>query len=302
MTVAQRHQHHQAHSHHHVVHKLSRLKYAILLTLFGMIAEFAGGLISNSLSLLSDAGHMLTHLFALGMSYFAVILAQRSPTKKRTYGFYRAEIMAAFINGIVLIFISAYLVYEAVLRFISPEEIKVKHMLAVAGFGLVINGISTFLLAKASHNDLNIRSAFLHEIGDMVSSIAVVGSGIIIYYTRNYILDPLVSLFICVLVVIWAVRLLIESADILLEAAPKHLDIDEVIKILKSDVPGIHEVNHIHAWTIASSMYALTADVVIQDCHVSAANELLKKINKLLSERFHIEHTSIQFQCLLKKT
>lgn len=302
MTVAQRHQHHQAHSHHHVVHKLSRLKYAILLTLFGMIAEFAGGLISNSLSLLSDAGHMLTHLFALGMSYFAVILAQRSPTKKRTYGFYRAEIMAAFINGIVLIFISAYLVYEAVLRFISPEEIKVKYMLAVAGFGLVINGISTFLLAKASHNDLNIRSAFLHEIGDMVSSIAVVGSGIIIYYTRNYILDPLVSLFICVLVVIWAVRLLIESADILLEAAPKHLDIDEVIKILKSDVPGIHEVNHIHAWTIASSMYALTADVVIEDCHVSAANELLKKINKLLSERFHIEHTSIQFQCLLKKT
>ena len=238
MTVAQHHQHHQAHSHHHVVHKLSRLKYAILLTLFGMIAEFAGGLISNSLSLLSDAGHMLTHLFALGMSYFAVILAQRSPTKKRTYGFYRAEIMAAFINGIVLIFISAYLVYEAVLRFISPEEIKVKHMLAVAGFGLVINGISTFLLAKASHNDLNIRSAFLHEIGDMVSSIAVVGSGIIIYYTRNYILDPLVSLFICVLVVIWAVRLLIESADILLEAAPKHLDIDEVIKILSPMFPG----------------------------------------------------------------
>ena len=95
---------------------------------------------------------------------------------------------------------------------------------------------------------------------------------------------------------------MIESADILLESPPKHLDIDEVIKILKSDCPGIHEVNHVHAWTIASSMYALTADVVIEDCHVSAANELLKKINKLLSERFHIEHTSIQFQCLLKKS
>ena len=302
MTVAKHQEHHQAHSHHHhAVNKLSRLKYAILLTVFGMLVEFAGGLIANSLALISDAWHMLTHLFALGMSYFAVILAQRSPTKKRTYGFYRAEIMAAFINGIVLLFICAYLVYEAVMRFISPEEIKVRHMLAVGAFGLVINGISTFLLAKASHHDLNIRSAFLHEIGDMISSVAVVGCGIIIYYTHNYILDPLVSLFICVLVAIWAVRLLIESADILLEAAPKHLDIDEVIKILKSDCPGIHEVNHVHAWTIASSMYALTADVVIEDCHVSAANELLKKINKLLSERFHIEHTSIQFQCLLKK-
>ena len=303
MTVAKHQDHHQAHSHHHhAVNKLSRLKYAILLTVFGMLVEFAGGLIANSLALISDAWHMLTHLFALGMSYFAVILAQRSPTKKRTYGFYRAEIMAAFINGIVLLFICAYLVYEAVMRFISPEEIKVRHMLAVGAFGLVINGISTFLLAKASHNDLNIRSAFLHEIGDMISSVAVVGCGIIIYYTHNYILDPLVSLFICVLVAIWAVRLLIESADILLESAPKHLDIDEVIKILKSDCPGIHEVNHVHAWTIASSMYALTADVVIEDCHVSAANELLKKINQLLSERFHIEHTSIQFQCLLKKS
>lgn len=291
-----------AHSHHHhSAEKLNKLKLALILTALGMGFEFIGGFLSNSLALLSDAGHMLTHLFALGMSYFAILLAQRPSTKKRTYGFYRAEILAAFVNGIVLIFISLYLVYEAIRRFMSPEEIKVGEMLLVAGFGLVINGISTVLLAKVSHHDLNVRSAFLHEIGDMISSIAVVGVGIIIFYTHNYILDPLISLFICVLIVIWAVKLIIESGNILLEATPAHLDIEEVIAVLKNEVPGIHEVHHVHAWTIASSMYSLTAHVVIEDCKLSSANELLEKINNLLEERFNIEHTNIQFDCPIKK-
>lgn len=293
MTVT--HHHHDRHS------KLSRLKGAIILTSVGMFFEFLGGFFSNSLALISDAWHMLTHLFALGMSYFAILLALRPTTKKRTYGFYRAEILAAFINGIVLIFISAYLVYEAVMRFISPEKIRVWEMLLVAGFGLVINGISTYLLSGESHHDLNVRSAFLHEITDMISSIAVLAAGLSIFYTGSYIVDPLISLFICLLIIIWAVKLIVESGNILLEATPKHLDVDEVAAVLKNEVKGIYEVHHLHAWTIASSMYALTAQVVIEDCQVSAAHELLKIINKLLEERFHIEHTNIQFECLLKK-
>jgi cobalt-zinc-cadmium efflux system protein len=260
-----------------------------------------GGVLSNSLSLLSDAGHMLTHLFALGMSYGAILLAMRPSNKKRTYGFYRAEILAAFINGIVLIFISGYLVYEAIRRFMSPEKVNVKEMLLVAGFGLVINGISTYLLAKTDSHDLNIRSAFLHEIGDLISSIAVVGAGLVIFYTGNSLIDPLISFFICVLIVIWAIRLIMDSANILLEATPAHLDIEEVIAVLKNEVPGVHEVRHMHAWTIATEMYALTAQVVIEDCKVSDANELLEKINKLLEERFRVEHTNIQFECLIKK-
>ena len=289
------------HHHHYRDNKLSRLKAAIILTFVGMVFEFLGGFFSNSLALISDAWHMLTHLFALGMSYFAILLAMRPTTKNRTYGFYRAEILAAFVNGIVLIFISAYLVYEAVTRFMSPEKIKVWEMLLVAGFGLVINGISTYFLSGESHHDLNVRSAFLHEITDLISSIAVLAAGLSIFYTGNYIVDPLISLFICVLIVIWAVKLIIESGNILLEAAPKHLDIDEVAAVLKNEVKGVYEVHHLHAWTIASSMYALTAQVVIEDCQVSAAHELLKIINKLLEERFHIEHTNIQFECLLKK-
>lgn len=289
------------HHHQHLTNKLSRLRLALGLTAAGMLFEFLGGFLSNSLALISDAWHMLTHLFALGMSYFAILLSMRPVTKKRTYGFYRAEILAAFVNGIALIFISAYLVYEAVLRFMSPQKIKVAEMLLVAGFGLLINGVSTYLLAKVSHHDLNVRSAFLHEITDMFSSIAVVGAGLFIFYTNSYVVDPLISLFICLLIVIWAVKLIIDSANILLEAAPKHLDIDEVAAVLKNEVSGVYEVNHLHAWTIASSMYAMTAHVVIEDCQVSSANELLKKINSLLEKRFHIEHTNIQFECLIKK-
>ena len=290
-----------SHHHHHPLDKLGRLRFVLIITGIGMILEFAGGIISNSLALTSDAWHMLTHLFALGMSYFAVKLSMRPITKKRTYGFFRAEVLAAFINGIILLFICGYIVYEAIIRFITPEKINMAQMLLVATIGLIINGTSTSLLFKVSKHDLNIRSAFLHEIGDMVSSIAVVGAGLFIYFTGNYLVDPIISFFICILIVVWAVRLLIESGNILLESTPKHLDIDEMTKTLKIEIPGIHEVHHVHAWTIASSMYALTAHVVMDDCSISKANEVLHKINTLLKEKFHIAHTNIHFECTVKK-
>ena len=290
-------------AHHHAVHSPDRefrLRMALILTAIGMVIEFAGGFLSNSLALISDAGHMLTHLFALGMSYFAILLSSRPATKTRTYGFYRAEVLAAFINGIVLIFVAGYIVYEAVARFLAPEEIRVGEMLFVAVFGLAINGVSTVLLAKVSHGDLNIKSAFIHEIGDMISSVAVVAAGIVIFYTKNYAIDPLLSFLICALIVIWAARLLIESANILLEATPKHFDIDEVTRIIKSEIKDVREVHHVHAWSIASSLYAMAAHVVLEDCQISQANEILDKINKLVKEKFHIAHTNIQFECLVR--
>lgn len=286
--------------HHHKLNKLSRLRLAIFLTAGGMLIEFIGGFLSNSLALISDAGHMLTHLFALGMSYFAIILALRPVSKTHTYGFFRAEVLAAFINAIVLVVISGYLVYEAVVKIVHPEVIKVQEMFFVALFGLLINGVSIFLLAKVSSNDLNIRSAILHELGDTFSSVAVVIGAISIIYTKNYIIDPILSLFICLLIVIWAVKLFVESSHILLESTPKHLDIDEMVKELKAEIPGIYDINHVHAWTITTSMFALTAHVVVEDCQVSKANEILVKINQLLWKRFNIEHTNIQFECRLK--
>lgn len=286
---------------HHKLDKLFRLRLALILTALGMILEFMGGVISNSLALISDAGHMLTHLFALGMSYLALLLSGRPATKKRTYGFYRAEILAAFINAIALILIAAYLVYKAILRLIAPEEVKIYEMLFVALIGLMINGTSAFLLAKVSRGDLNMRSAFIHELGDMASSVAVVTAAAIIYFNRNYIIDPLLSLLICVLIVVWATRLIMESGHILLESTPKHLDIEKLVEIVKDEIPQIFEIHHVHAWTIASSIYALTAHVVIEDCRVSKANEILDKMNNLVKERFHIGHTNIQFECLIKQ-
>lgn len=295
---------HPAHHHRrqHKLNKLSRLKLAILLTACGMVLEFIGGLFSHSLALGSDAGHMLTHLFALGISYFAIVLSMRPETKKRTYGFYRAEVLAAFINGVVLTIIAFFIAYEAVQRFFRPEEIKIYEMLLVAIIGLIVNITSVLLLFKVStHDDLNIRSAIIHELGDMVSSIAVVIGGFFIFYTKNYVIDSILSLFICVLIVIWALRLLSESAHILLESTPKHLDIDKLAADIKENVPGVYEVHHVHAWTIAPSIYALTAHIVIGDCSVSMANDMLEKVNRVLREDFHIEHTNIQFECLVTK-
>jgi cobalt-zinc-cadmium efflux system protein len=288
--------------HNHSSVKLFRLKLALLLTALGMVIEFIGGFLSNSLALISDAGHMLTHLFALGMSYFAVLLTLRPASKKHTYGFYRAEVLAAFINGIVLIFVSGYIIYEAVLRFIHPEEIKIYEMFMVALFGLIINSTSIFLLTKAAASDLNIRSALLHELGDIVSSIAVIIGALFIFYTRNYFIDSILSFFICILIIIWAIRLLIDSGHILLESTPKHLDIDEIVRMVRSQISGIYEMHHVHIWTIAPSLYALTAHVVIDDCQVSKASETLKDINDFLKNKFNIGHTNIQFECLLKET
>jgi len=290
------------HPGHTAKEKISRLRIALALTIFGAIIEFAGGIISNSLALISDAGHMLTHIFALGTSYLAILLTLRPATKRRTYGLYRAEVLAAFVNGIFLIFIAIYIFYEAVKRFIHPAPINIAEMLGIALIGLFINGISTVLLAKVSGHDLNIKSAFIHEIGDMISSIAVVGAGVLIFVTKNYVFDPALSFMICALIVVWASKLLVDSANILLEATPPHLDVDEVVHAIRSEIPDVHEVHHVHAWTISSSMYALTAHIVIDDCHISSANEILHKINMLVKDKFHIEHTNLQFECLVKQT
>jgi cobalt-zinc-cadmium efflux system protein len=291
--------HHRGHHHH--TDKLARLKFSIILTAAGMLIEFIGGFLSNSLALISDAGHMLTHLFALGMSYAAVMLALKPASKRHTYGFYRAEVLAAFINGMVLVGIAAYIGYEALGRLIHPEAIKIREMLLVALIGLVINGVSIALLAKVSKHDLNIKSAILHELGDMVSSVAVVGGAIVIFYTQNYLVDSFLSLGIAVLVVVWAVRLLLDSAHILLESTPKHLDIDEIIAAVKKEIPGVHGMHHVHVWTIATSMYALTAHLIVDDCSISASSDLLRRVNEFLKVRFHIEHTNIQCECVITK-
>ena len=276
--------------------KGTRLKLVIIITAIVMGIEVVGGFLTNSLALLSDAGHMLTHLFALGMSFFAIVLAARPVTKEKTYGFYRAEVLVAFVNGIALLFMAAFIFYKAIFRVFSPQSVAGLEMLLVAILGLAANGAGIFLLSGLGREDINVRSAFLHLIGDTASSGAVVLGGLIIYYTGNFIIDPLVSILICGLILIWAVRLLTESTNILLEATPKDVDIDEMAEVIKRRIAGVKTVHDVHVWVITSHMYAMTAHVIVDDIPLSRSREILEKINKLVNEQFNISHTNIQFE------
>jgi len=276
--------------------KGTRLKFVIIITAIVMGIEVVGGFLTNSLALLSDAGHMLTHLFALGMSFFAIVLAARPVTKEKTYGFYRAEVLVAFVNGIALLFMAAFIFYKAIFRVFSPQSVAGLEMLLVAILGLAANGAGIFLLSGLGREDINVRSAFLHLIGDTASSCAVVLGGLIIYYTSNFIIDPLISILICGLILIWAVRLLTESTNILLEATPKDVDIDEMAEVIKRRIAGVKTVHDVHVWVITSHMYAMTAHVIVDDIPLSRSREILEKINKLVNERFNISHTNIQFE------
>lgn len=289
-----------AHSHDHA-HRIvgrKRLGAAIILTVMVMIVEVVGGLLANSLALLSDAGHMLTHVFALGMSFFAIILAARPATKEKTYGYFRAEVLAAFVNGIALFFITAYILYEAVLRIITPEPVKETEMFLVALLGLIANGVSVILLGGVGQKDINIKSAFLHVIGDTASSVAVVIGAVVMAYTGNSIVDPILSLLISVLIVIWAFGLLHESGNILLEATPKHINIDEVAGSIKEKIEGVKEVHDVHLWVLTSHMYAMTAHILVDDIKISKSEKILNQINQLVEQEFNISHTNIQFESL----
>ncbi|MBA7688512.1 Cadmium, cobalt and zinc/H(+)-K(+) antiporter [subsurface metagenome] len=274
----------------------TRLRVVIIITAIVMVVEVVGGFLTNSLALLSDAGHMLTHLFALGMSFFAIVLAARPVTKEKTYGFYRAEVVVAFVNGIVLLFIAAFIFYKAIFRVISPQPVAELEMLLVAILGLAANGVGIFLLSGVGKGGINVRSAFLHLIGDTASSGAVVLGGLIIYYTGNFLVDPLISILICILILIWAGRLLAESTNILLEATPKDVDIDEMADFIKRRVPGVKVVHDVHVWVITSHMYAMTAHIVVDDIPISKSREILEEINRLVDEKFNISHTNIQFE------
>jgi cobalt-zinc-cadmium efflux system protein len=260
-----------------------------------MVVEFAGGLLTNSLALLSDAGHMLTHFLALGVSLLALIFTNRPPTDQKTFGFYRLEILAALFNGITLFLITGWIFYQAYVRFWSPQPIASLQMFFIALLGLVVNIITAVILSGSVKESLNIKSAFLHMLGDTLSSLVVVIGAVIIYYEEWLFLDPLLSVVICVVILIWSYRLIVESVNILLEATPKELNIQGIadsVKLIK-EVEDIHDV---HVWTLTSGMYALSAHIITKDVRLSETTDLLKRINLLLCRDFKIGHTAIQFE------
>ena len=272
------------------------LLFALCITLFMMIAEIVGGVLSNSLALLSDAGHMFTDTLALALSFFAMKFAGMPATEKKTFGFYRLEILAALLNGITLVLISLYIMYEAYQRILNPQPVAGTLMLIVAVIGLIVNILGALFLMKHHETNLNIRGAFLHIIGDAISSVGVIIGGIVILYTGWYLIDPILSILIALGIIAGAVGLVSESVSILLESAPSHINIAAVAgEIAKID--GVREAYHVHVWSITSGVYALSAHVIIDDRPVSGSRVLLDAITQRLTERFKIMHSTIQLEC-----
>jgi cobalt-zinc-cadmium efflux system protein len=261
-----------------------------------MVAEFVGGLLSNSLALLSDAGHMLMDILALLLSLFALQFATRPATEKQTFGFYRLEILAALINGAVLLVLSLFIFYEAYQRLIQPREIRGLLMLGVAAIGLGANIVSALVLKAGSHESLNVRGAFLHVMGDLLSSLGVTLGGAIILLTGWQRVDSIIGFFIGIIILVGAYKLVMDSVHILLESTPKDIGLEEVTDGVKA-IEGVRDLHHVHLWTITSGIYALSAHVLIEDQMTSRSSQILEDINRFLREKFNIDHTTIQFEC-----
>lgn len=272
-----------------------KLVLSLLITSTVMILEIFGGIITNSIALLSDAGHMFTHSFAIGISLLAIIIARKPPCHHKTFGLYRAEVLAAFINGLFLIPIVGIMIYEAILRFINPQEVFGLYMLIIALIGLSVNITSVLILRGSQRNNLNVKSVFYHMIADAASSIGIVIAAFIIMFTRVVILDPIVSLGISIIIIYWAYGILKESIRILLEMAPKGMNVDTITNDLKTKFPEILELYDAHLWTIIP-------DILIYSAHVKLNNEIAKgnqedlilKINDYLSKNYKIIESTIQ--------
>jgi cobalt-zinc-cadmium efflux system protein len=275
-----------------------RFKYAIALTALTLVAEVAGGIWTNSLALLSDAAHVFLDLFALVLSLFAIRLAALPASDTRTFGFHRTEVFASFINGTSIFLIAVGIFYEAWGRLFHPEAVKSLPMFIIATVGLVMNLVSAGALHQHSHDDLNVRSAFLHVIGDAAASVGVIAGGLIIYFTGWYVLDAIISIGIGFVIFWGSWRVIRESVHILLEGVPKGMSTGEVTEAIRG-VAGVNDVHHLNLWTICSHILALSAHIDVEPEFKGQQAGVLRDIEDLLLERYHISHTTLQVECTM---
>lgn len=271
----------------------NRLRLALLLTVIILIAEAIGGYLTGSLALISDASHMLTDSASLILSLLALQIATTLKNDKYTFGFKRIEILAALLNGILLLFICAYIVYEGVQRFLHPTAINVGTMLIIAVIGLVTNLTCAVILSK-SHN-LNVRSAFLHVVGDLLSSVGVVLGGIVMMIWNVMWVDPALSFVIAALVLVSGYRVIREATGVLMEAAPEGVDVGLIRETLKGN-KSIADVHDLHVWTITSGLPALSCHIVRDKNTTKRNDQILEEIGKVLRQEFGIDHSTIQIE------
>lgn len=273
----------------------NKLMLSLSITAVVLVIELIGGILTNSIALLSDAGHMFTHAFALCIGLIALIIAKRPPCHHRTFGLYRAEILAAFVNGIFLLAIVGVIIYEAILRMLHPEQILGMDMLLVAFIGLFANIASIVILRGSHKHNLNIRGVFYHMIADALSSVGIIAAAVIILLTGWVFIDPLVSIGIALIIVYWAWGILKESARVLLEMAPKGLNIDIISDDLKKNFSEIKELYNAHIWSITPDILMFSAHVTLQTENIQMKQEqIIQSLNKYLSEKYHIFDSTIQ--------
>ncbi len=281
-----KHQHHRERSE-------TDLKVAIGITGAWFLLEMAGGFYTNSLALIADAAHMLVDLAALTLSFFALKISARPATHKKTFGYLRAEILAAWINGVFLVLLSIYIFYEAYGRLLTPPRVKGLPMLIVAFSGLGANLATAVLLYRSQHESLNIRGAFLHVAGDTLGSVGAIAAGFAMVLWNWYLADPIVSVIVAVLILGSSWQLVRESTDVLLEAAPRNIHIPDILSDL-GKIDGVLSVHDLHVWSITSGMPAMSCHVVIR--RGIEAHHVLTAIGAMMRQKHSIDHTTVQIE------
>ena len=272
-----------------------KLSLSFLITTIVLLIEVIGFFLTNSIALLSDAGHMFTHSFAIAISIIAIIIAKKPPCHHRTFGLYRAEILAAFINGVFLLVVVVFIVFEAIKRLITPQEVLSYEMLLIAFIGLFVNIISIAILRGTHRENMNIKGVFYHMISDVISSVGIIFAAIMIILTGWNIIDPLISLFISGLILYWAWGILKESSRVLLETAPKDLNVDIIRKDLKKNFLEIKNLNKMHLWTIIPEMIVFSAHISLRkNLNDIDREKLVSDINKYLSSEYNVIESTIQ--------
>jgi len=281
------------HSHGHGTGKV--LAWSLLATSLFVLVEFVAGIQAHSLALISDAGHNVTDALSLALAWFGFYLQSKPADEIKTFGYQRAGVLAAFVNALTLLVLSAWIFYEGYNRLLHPVAVQERTMIAVAGLGILLNAGIMWGLRIARQNDLNVRSAFVHMLGDLLGSIAIIVGAVAMIYTGWHQIDPALSMVIALLI-IWTARDIIkESLNILLEGLPRGIDLTSVVGAMRG-VEGVLDVHDLHIWSLGSSTHALSCHVLIEDLPPSASDSTLRQLNQVLCDRFHIRHTTVQFE------
>lgn len=287
------------HNHGHAVDDAvkSRLKISILLTGAVFVVELAGGYLTNSLALMSDAVHVFMDVFALGLTWFAIYISGMPPTEKRTYGLHRVEVFVSFINSFVLLATTFFIFYMAYKRLLDPQPVESAGMMLVAFVGLVVNLVVALWLRHFAASDMNVKSAFYHVVGDAAASVGVIIGAIVIYFTGWYPADPLLSFVIGAIILYGAFGIMRDSSHILLEGVPKEIDLNSVIEDIKAS-DGVKSIHSLHVWSICHNVHALSAHIDIDPMQRWRMGEIFSEVNERLARCHHIFYTTLQAECI----